>query len=93
MTQFRAVCWQHVGPDAWYFVTLPLGLAEEIRAEREHKPFGSVPVRVTIGATTWTTSVFADKQSGSYLLPVKAEVRRKERIDDGDEVTVVLVAR
>jgi hypothetical protein len=93
VTRFRSVLWQHEGPDAWYFVTLPVGLAEEIRAEREHRPFGSVPVRVTIGATTWTTSVFADKKSGSYLLPVKAEVRRKEHLDDGDSVDVELTPR
>jgi hypothetical protein len=93
VTRFRAVLWQHEGPDAWYFVTLPPERAQEIRAEREHRPFGSVPVQVTIGATTWSTSVFADKKSGSSLLPVKADVRRREQLDDGDTVDVELTPR
>jgi len=49
-----------------------------------------VPVRATLGATTWSTSVFADTQRGSYLLPVKADVRRREGVADGDTVTVRL---
>ena len=47
-------------------------------------------VNATIGATTWETSIFPDTKSGSYLLPVKAEVRRREGVEDGDAVTVTL---
>jgi hypothetical protein len=32
----------------------------------------------------WSTSLVTDTRSASYLLPVKAEVRRRERIEDGD---------
>jgi hypothetical protein len=34
--------------------------------------------------------VFADTQSSSYLLPVKAAVRRSEHVEDGDAATVAL---
>ena len=47
--------------------------------------FGSVRVAVTIGSTTWKTSLFPSKE-GAYLLPIKAEVRKKERIAAGDAV-------
>ena len=79
------------GEAAWYFLTLPLELADEIRARTERVGFGSVRVTATIGATTWATSVFPESASGAYVLPVKAAVRRAEAIHDGDVVTVHLV--
>jgi len=79
------------GDAAWYFLALPVDLADEIRARTEHVGFGSVRVTATIGSTSWSTSVFPDKQTRSYVLPVKAAVRRAEAIDDGDVVTARLV--
>ena len=79
------------GEAAWFFLTLPGGLADEIRARTEHVGFGSVRVTATIGGTTWATSVFPDATTGSYVLPVRAAVRRAEGIGDGDTVTARLV--
>ncbi len=42
--------------------------------------FGSIRVTVTIGETSWQTSLFRDTMSNSYLLPVKAAIRRKEEM-------------
>ena len=41
-----------------------------------------------IGDTKWQTSVFPAKESGGYLLPVKAAVRKSEGLTAGDTVTV-----
>jgi hypothetical protein len=66
-------------------------IADEVRdAAGEPAGFGSVRVHVRIGQTVWATSVFPEKASGSYLLPVKKSVRDSEGIDDGDRVTVRL---
>ena len=46
-------------------------------------------VEARIADVAWRTSVFPQK-SGGYLLPVKAEVRRKAGIAAGDEVEVAL---
>ncbi|RJQ29896.1 DUF1905 domain-containing protein [Candidatus Parcubacteria bacterium] len=64
---------------------------------------GSLPVLVTIGptsprlrrasATTWKTSIFPDRKSGAYLLPLKAEVRKRERIKNGDTIVFSLRVR
>ncbi|MDV7340716.1 DUF1905 domain-containing protein [Terasakiella sp. A23] len=76
---------------AWYFVTLPVDDAAQISFTRERKAgFGSVRVSVTIGETVWKTSVFPSKESDSYLLPIKADVRKKEKIDAGDMVRVTV---
>ena len=86
--EFEAVVRRWSGEAAWYFATLPVDLADEIRAQVEPVGFGSVRVIATIGGTTWWTSVFPDKQSGSYVLPVKSAVRKAERIVDDDPVTI-----
>jgi hypothetical protein len=86
--EFESVVRRWSGEAAWYFATLPVDLGEEIRAQVEPVGFGSVRVIATIGGTTWWTSVFPDKQSGSYVLPVKAAVRKAERIAGDDPVTI-----
>jgi uncharacterized protein DUF1905 len=83
--------WRHPGPGGWHFVTMPTEVADEVRARSLAKPFGSVPVRATVGATTWESSLFADTKSESYLLPVKADVRRRAGIEAGDTVTLTIV--
>ena len=76
---------------AWHFITVPPELSGEIRAHAmvALRGFGSVRVEATIDDVSWRTSVFPMKQGG-YILPVKAEVRRKAGIAAGDEVTVAL---
>ena len=76
---------------SWHFITVPQEEAVEIRAHSllNRGGFGSVKVEATINDVTWRTSVFPQK-SGGYLLPVKAEVRCKADIANGDEVTVRL---
>jgi hypothetical protein len=85
-----AEVWLWPGKAAWHFVTLPEDVADEIHARFAHGAFGMVPVRATLGATTWETKLFGDTRRDSYLLPLKAEVRRGERVEPGDVVTVRL---
>ena len=79
-------------PGSWSFVTLPDEVAEDIRDSLVEPPrgFGSVRVTVEVGASRWSTSVFPDKESGSFVLPVKQMVRRAAGIEEGDPVTVTL---
>ncbi|MBY0564845.1 MAG: DUF1905 domain-containing protein [Hyphomonadaceae bacterium] len=85
---FKAKLWRHSGDGAWYFVTLPVSTAQDLRALTRglRNAFGSLRVIATIGATTWRTALFADSKAASFLLPVKAEVRRRERIGHDDVV-------
>jgi hypothetical protein len=43
-----------------------------------------------VGETSWKTSIFPDRGSGGFLLPLKAYVRRREKIEAGREATVLL---
>ena len=77
--------------DDWYFVTVPAEFAEPIaEVPREERGFRSVKVRVTIGTTSWTTSIFPGGTGGGYSLPVKRAVRDAEGIMPGDVVAVSL---
>ncbi|HEX6026826.1 MAG TPA: DUF1905 domain-containing protein [Solirubrobacter sp.] len=88
---FTAELWRHAGQGGWHFVTLPHDVADEVRARSlPRRGFGSVRVRATLGATSWETSVFPDAKTSSYLLPVKGDVRQRERVRDGDTVTISL---
>ena len=53
--------------------------------------WGVIPVHVQIGKTQFTTSLFP--KDGKYLVPIKAIVRKAEKIDKRDMVSVRLVVR
>jgi hypothetical protein len=83
--------WKGEGAGSWHFLTVPEEQAGEFRAEAfgNRRGFGSVRVAAAIGDVRWRTSVFPDS-GGGYLLPVKADVRKRAGIAAGDEVTVSL---
>lgn len=79
---------------AWHFVTVPKKESADIKARVPlRRGWGAVPVEVTIGATTWHTSIFPDSKVGAYILPLKASVRKKERASKGDTVVIKLRIR
>jgi len=82
--------WDARRADTWVFVSLPAEQSEEIRElVGPRRGFGSVRVRVTVGASTWTTSIFPDSARG-YVLPIKRAVRKAEALDTGDTTTVTV---
>lgn len=84
--------WDARQADTWTFVSLPAEASAEIREFAAGMPrgFGSVRVGVTVGATTWRTSVFPSTAEGVYVLPLKKAVRHAEGIGAGDRVRVNL---
>ena len=83
--------WDARRADTWVFVSLPAEQSEEIRdLVGPRRGFGSVRVRVTLGASTWTTSIFPGSRSASYVLPIKRAVRTAEALDTGDTATVTI---
>lgn len=75
---------------AWHFVTIDGVVADAIRAASPGRSaaWGSVYVRVRIGGTEWQTSVFPSKDVRGYLLPVKAAVRKAQKLAEGDMVAL-----
>jgi hypothetical protein len=77
---------------SWTFVSLPAEASEAIRdlAGGPRRGFGSLRVRVTVGGSTWKTSVFPDGARGTYVLPIKRAVRKAETLDAGDIATLTI---
>ena len=76
---------------SWYFLTIDGETAQAIRAAAvKADAWGSVRIEVTIGGTTWRTSLFPSKQAGGWLLPLKAAVRKAEKLAEGTIAEAVL---
>lgn len=93
---FSAEVWLYPGAVApWHFITVPKKLSAEIKAKhgKSARGWGSLLIAATIRKSTWKTSIFPDKKSAAYLLPVKAEVRKKEGMRAGNRVKVGLSIR
>jgi len=81
-------------PAKWHFLTIDGEAGEAIAAHEamqrleigSGRGFGSVKVRAQVGGTRWDTSVFPSKEQEGYLLPVKAAVRRAEKLAVGDMI-------
>ena len=89
----RSEVWLYPGQTSnWHFVSLPRKQSDTIKKEFSgvKRGWGSLPVRVTLGKTTWKTSIFPDKKENTYLLPLKADVRRKEGVRAGESVSLVI---
>jgi hypothetical protein len=71
---------------------VPADASEEIRdlARGPRRGFGSLRVRVTVGGSSWTTSIFPGGGRGSYVLPIKHPIRKAEALDAGDVATVTV---
>lgn len=90
--KIEASVWLYPSMAGWHFVTIPKDVSEDIKQQFGDlkRGWGSLPVKVTVGKTTWETSIFPDKETNGFLLPVKADVRKKERILAYDNVTLAL---
>jgi hypothetical protein len=82
--------WQ--GQAAWHFIAVPKNESADIKQRFSGKArgWGSLPVFVMLGECTWKTSIFPDKKSGQYLLPLRAIVRKNEGLFAGDTVQLTL---
>jgi hypothetical protein len=91
--EFGGELWFWRGPAPWYFITVPEGDCVVLQAESAAVSYGwgMIPVTARIGDTEWRTSLFP--KDGRYVVPVKADVRRAEELDEGDNPTVRLTIR
>ncbi len=76
----------------WHFVTLPKKISREIKTRFSplKKGWGSIRVEMTLGKTLWKTSIFPDSKLGSYVLPLKSGIRKKEHVLAEDTIELEL---
>jgi len=88
--EFDGDIWYWRGPSPFYFITVPPDQADALKtiAAVVTYGWGMIPVQAQIGRSTWKTSLFP--KDGSYLVPIKAAIRQREKLKEGDRVTVRL---
>lgn len=92
--EFSAKVWQHSVPNGWYFVSLPPEIATEIRENLkwQEEGWGRLKASAKIGNSQWETAIWFDTKLKTYLLPLRAEIRKKENIKaDNDIRTIVWI--
>lgn len=90
--EFSAKMWQYSSPDGWYFVSLPGEVSKEIRENLKwmEEGWGRLKVIAETGNTQWKTSIWFDTKHKTYLLPLKAEIRKKEKLDLNPEIKITV---
>lgn len=90
--RFSSKVWQYAGPGGWYFISLPQKLSKEIRKtfRSEEAGWGRLTAIARIGNSEWKTAIWFDTKRNTYLLPLKAEIRKKEKLISGKNVKVAL---
>jgi hypothetical protein len=88
--EFTAKIWIYSGKGAWHFVSLPLDMSKEIRdnSKDEEEGWGRLKVVAKIGNSQWDTAIWFDSKRMTYLLPIKAEIRKKESLETEMEIVV-----
>ena len=87
---FEAEVIRFDAPGGWHAVFLPPDAAAEARFFGRANGLGAIAVQVLIGTTRVRTSLFPDKRRDSFLLPLKADLRRCENIKVGSRISVHL---
>ena len=88
--RFTGDIWHWRGPAPYHFVWVP---TDDCRTLHEVSTavtygWGMIPVLARVAATEWQTSLWP--KDGRYIVPLKDAVRRAERLDVGDTITVGL---
>ena len=89
---FEGELFEYSGKGSWHFVTLPadVGFAIRCSTKSRRSGWGMVAVTAEIRGVAFQSSLFPDRTSSSYLLPVKAAVRKAAGVRAGDRLAVTL---
>ena len=84
--------WQHQATGGWYFVSLPQTLSTVIRENLkfQEEGWGRMKCKAKINNTEWESAIWFDTKLDTYILPLKAAVRKKEDIKIDDLINLQL---
>ena len=93
--EFTAKVWNYsstAGTGGWYIACLPKEMSKEIRENLKflEEGWGRLKMTAKIGNTQWETAIWFDTKLNTYLLPLKAEIRKKEKIGTEKEVEIMI---
>ena len=76
---------------SWRFARVPEGISakiKEMQKGRLRRGWGAVYAKAKIRKSEWGTSVFPDRHSATYILPLKKQIRYEENLYDGIDINV-----
>lgn len=84
---FSGEVWFWRGPAPFYFVTVPQEPSRQLLEIMTSVTYGwgMIPVNARIGGTEWYTALWP--KDGGYILPLKAAIRKAEKIEEGEVVS------
>lgn len=90
--KFTGKVWKHDAPGGWYFVSLPKKLSMEIRQslQWQEEGWGRMKAEAQINEVQWETAIWYDSKRETYLLPIKADIRRMTGLLEEQNVEVSL---
>jgi len=79
----------------WHYIEVPEAVVDQLRTQAigRREFWGSIPIHVTLGATTWPTSVMCSRNPEFHFVPINKSVRLDEHVTEGVVVSVSLTAR
>lgn len=92
--QFNATIWQYsLVKGGWFFVSLPVEISKEIRdnLKWQEEGWGRLKTTAKINCTEWETAIWFDTKLKTYLLPLKAEIRRKEKLKTDKNLSILIL--
>ncbi len=74
----------------WFFVSLPKDISKEIREHLkwQEEGWGRMKATAIIKEIEWDTAIWFDTKLETYLLPLKADIRKKARLELNDTITL-----
>lgn len=89
---FKGQIWKHNADGGWHFVSLPKDISADIRNHLKEFEEGWGRLKVTAYTLdiTWQTAIWFDTKKDTYLLPIKADIRKKGSLDIGSNVHIKL---
>ena len=81
--EFSSTMWKYQLAGGWFFVSLPKPISEEIRKhfKWQEEGWGRLKVEAQIGNYKWNTAIWFDTKLETYLLPIKADIRSKCKLE------------
>nr|WP_298998302.1 DUF1905 domain-containing protein [uncultured Allomuricauda sp.] len=90
--EFSGQIWRDNLDGGWFFVSLPKDISKEIREnlQWQEEGWGRMKVVANLNSIEWDTSIWFDKKLATYLLPLKADIRKKANLKSNDRITICI---
>jgi len=94
--EFSAKAYQYSTAEeisGWTLITLPKDLSIEIRNNFKWREegWGRMKVTAKLGVSEWETAIWFDTKQATYLLPLKAKIRKQEKVVLGEDLKITIL--